>query len=105
MGCSDLWVVHVLNKQAFCESLVIRLARESFEPDVTITRIRGFNGESPSQSNNYCCVDATEQLSEFRGLVEVNGSQYCFVAQINSDDQHRARFIPAQDVLEEPQAS
>ncbi|WP_156957685.1 hypothetical protein [Synechococcus sp. KORDI-52] len=94
--------MHVLNKQAFCESLVIRLARESFETDVDITRIRGFNGESPSQSNNYCCVDATAQLSEFRGLVEVNGSQYCFIAQINSDDQHRARFIPAQDVLEEP---
>ena len=102
MGCSGVWLMHVLNKQAFCESLVNRLARESFETDVTITRIRGFNGESPSQSNNYCCVDATEQLSEFRGLVEVNGSQYCFIAQINSDDQHRARFIPAQEVLEEP---
>ena len=78
------------------------LGQESFDTAATITRIRGFDGEAPSQSNNFCCVDATEDLSEFRGLVEINGTQYCFIAQINSDDQHRARFIPAQDVLEEP---
>ena len=36
------------------------------------------------------------------GLVEINAVQYCFIAQINSDDQHRARFIPVQEVLEEP---
>ena len=92
----------VLDKRAFCESLVTRLAQESFDAAATITRIRGFDGQAPSQSNNFCCVDATEELSEFRGLVEINATQYCFIAQINSDDQHRARFIPAQDVLEEP---
>lgn len=91
-----------LDKRAFCESLVTLLGQESFDTAATITRIRGFDGEAPSQSNNFCCVDATEDLSEFRGLVEINGTQYCFIAQINSDDQHRARFIPAQDVLEEP---
>ena len=91
-----------LDKRAFCESLITRLAQESFDATTTITRIRGFDGEAPSQSNNFCCVDATEDLSEFRGLVEVNETQYCFIAQINSDDQHRARFIPAKDVLEEP---
>ena len=92
----------VLDKRAFCESLVTRLGQESFDTTATITRIRGFDGESPSQSNNFCCVDATEELSEFRGLVEINASQYCFVAQINSDDQHRAKFIPAQEILEDP---
>ena len=92
----------VLDKRAFCESLVTRLGQESFDPTATITRIRGFDGQTPSQSNNFCCVDATEELSEFRGLVEINATQYCFIAQINSDDQHRARFIPAQEVLEEP---
>ena len=35
-------------------------------------------------------------------MVEINTTQYCFIAQINSDDQHRARFIPAQEVLEDP---
>ena len=92
----------VLDKRVFCESLVTRLGQESFDSTATITRIRGFDGQSPSQSNNFCCVDATEDLSEFRGLAEINGTQYCFIAQINSNDQHRARFIPAQDVLEEP---
>ena len=92
----------VLDKRVFCESLVTRLGQESFDSTATITRIRGFDGQSPSQSNNFCCVDATEELSEFRGLVEINAIQYCFIAQINSDDQHRARFIPAQEVLEEP---
>ena len=91
-----------LDKRAFCESLVTRLGQESFDATATINRIRGFDGEAPSQSNNFCCVDATEDLSEFRGLVEINAVQYCFIAQINSDDQHRARFIPAQEVLEEP---
>jgi len=91
-----------LDKRTICESLVTRLSQESFSNNATITRIRGFNGEAPSQSNNFCCVDATEDLSEFRGLVEINSTQYCFIAQINSDDQHRARFIPAQEVLEDP---
>ena len=91
----------VLDKRAFCESLVTRLGHESFDATTTISRIRGFDGEPPSQSNNFCCVDATEELSEFRGLVEISGVQYCFIAQINSDDQHRARFIPTQQVLEE----
>ena len=91
-----------MDKRAFCESLVVRLGQESFGPNANIIRIRGFDGVAPSQSNNFCCVDATEKLSEFRGLMEINGSQYCFIAQINSDDQHRARFIPTQEVLEEP---
>lgn len=91
-----------MNKRTICESLVTRLTQESFSAKATITRIRGFDGKAPSQSNNFCCVDATEDLSEFRGLVEINGAQYCFIAQINSDDQHRARFIPAHEVLEEP---
>ena len=91
-----------LDKRAFCESLITRLAQESFDATATITRIRGFDGKAPSQSNNFCCVDATEDLSEFRGLLEISDTQYCFIAQINSDDQHRARFIPAKDVLEEP---
>ena len=91
-----------LDKSAFCESLITRLAQESFDANATITRIRGFDGEAPSQSNNFCCVDATEDLSEFRGLLEINDTQYCFIAQINSDDQHRARFIPAKEVLENP---
>lgn len=92
----------VLDKRTICESLVTRLSQESFSANATITRIRGFDGEAPSQSNNFCCVDASEDLSEFRGLVEVNSTQYCFIAQINSDDQHRARFIPAKEVLEDP---
>ena len=92
----------VLDKRTICESLVTQLSQESFSSNATITRIRGFDGEAPSQSNNFCCVDATEDLSEFRGLVEINCTQYCFIAQINSDDQHRARFIPAQEVLEDP---
>ena len=92
----------VLDKRVFCESLVTRLGQESFDSTATITRIRGFDGQSPSQSNNFCCVDATEELSEFRGLVEINATQYCFIAQINSDDQHRARFIPAHEALEDP---
>ena len=100
-GSNSLCYAVVLDKRAFCESLVTRLGQESFDTSARITRIRGFDGESPSQSNNFCCVDATEELSEFRGLVEINATQYCFIAQINSDDQHRARFIPAQEVLEE----
>ena len=79
-----------------------RLSQESFSTTATITGIRGFDGNYPSQSNNFCCVDATAELSEFRGLVEINGTQYCFIAQINSDDHHRARFIPSQEVLGEP---
>ena len=79
-----------------------RLGHESFDATVTITRIRGFDGKEPSKTNNFCCVDATEELSEFRGLVEINGTQYCFIAQISSNDQHRARFIPTQEVLEDP---
>ena len=77
----------VLDKRTICESLVTRLSQESFSANATITRIRGFDGEAPSQSNNFCCVDASEDLSEFRGLVEVNSIQYCFIAQINSDDR------------------
>jgi hypothetical protein len=34
--------------------------------------------------------------------VTVDGHLYCFVAQINSNDQHRSRFIPAAEVLEDP---
>ena len=79
-----------------------RLVQESFDATATISRIRGFDGKPPSLRNNFCCVDATEEISEFRGLVEINATQYCFISQINSDDQHRARFIPAQEVLEEP---
>ena len=100
-GSNDFCFPFALDKRAFCESLVSRLAQESFDATATITGIRGFDGECPSQSNNFCCVDATEELSEFRGLVNINRTQYCFIAQINSDDQHRARFIPAQEVLEE----
>ena len=100
-GSNAHCLIVVLDKRAFCESLVTRLGQESFNVTATITRIRGFDGEPPSQSNNFCCVDATEELSEFRGLVEIDATQYCFIAQINSDDQHRARFIPAQEVLEE----
>ena len=92
----------VLDKRTICESLVTQLSQESFSANANITRIRGFDGEAPSRSNNFCCVEATEDLSEFRGLVEINCTQYCFVAQINSNDQHRARFIPAQEVLEDP---
>ena len=92
----------VLNQRAICELLVTRLGHESFEADATISRIRGFDGESPSQNNNFCCVDASDELSEFRGLVEINGNQYLFIAQINSKNQHRARFIPAQEVLADP---
>ena len=92
----------VLDQRAFCESLVTQLGHETFDAATTISRIRGFDGEPPSESNNFCCVETTEELSEFRGLVEINGSQYCFIAQINSSDQQRARFIAAQDVLEDP---
>ena len=101
-GSNDYCLPFVLDKRAFCESLVTRLAQESFDATATITRIRGFDGDCPSQSNNFCCVDATEELSEFRGLVDINRTQYCFIAQINSDDQHRARFIPTNEVLEDP---
>ena len=79
-----------------------QLGHESFDATTRISRIRGFDGEPPSESNNFCCVEATEELSEFRGLVEIHGGLYCFIAQINSSDQHRARFVPAQDVLEDP---
>ena len=92
----------VLNQRAICELLVTRLGQESFEADATISRIRGFDGESPSQNNNFCCVDASDKLSEFRGLVEINGNQYLFIAQINSKNQHRSRFIPAEEVLADP---
>ena len=101
-GSNDYLLPFALDKRAFCESLVTRLGQESFDATATITRIRGFDGECPSQSNNFCCVDATEELSEFRGLVDINRTQYCFIAQINSDDQHRARFIPTNEVLEDP---
>ena len=99
---NDRFDLGALDKRAFCEALVTRLGQESFDATARISRIRGFDGQSPSQGNNFCCVDATEELSEFRGLVEINATQYCFIAQINSDDQHRARFIPAKDVLEQP---
>ena len=101
-GSNDISLSFALDKRAFCESLVTRLGQESFDATATITGIRGFDGECPSQSNNFCCVDATEELSEFRGLVDINRTQYCFIAQINSDDQHRARFIPTNEVLEDP---
>ena len=101
-GSNNYLLPFALDKRAFCESLVTRLGQESFDANATITRIRGFDGECPSQSNNFCCVDATEELSEFRGLVDINRTQYCFIAQINSDDQHRARFIPTNEVLEDP---
>ena len=101
-GSNDDCSFFVLDKRVFCESLVTRLSQESFSTTATIAAIRGFDGKCPSQSNNFCCVDATEELSEFRGLVEINGTQYCFIAQINSDDHHRARFIPSQEVLGEP---
>ena len=101
-GSNDYCLPFALDKRAFCESLVTRLGQESFDATATITRIRGFDGDCPSQSNNFCCVDATEELSEFRGLVDINRTQYCFIAQINSDDQHRARFIPTNEVLEDP---
>ena len=92
----------MLDKTKFCRTLITTLAHESFGEDAQVTNIRGFDGIDPSESNNFCCVDATEDLSEFRGLVEVNAVQYCFMAQINSHDQHRARFLPATDVLEDP---
>ena len=81
-----------------------RLGQESIDASATISGIRGFDDAVPSQSNNFCCVDATEHLSEFRGWVEINATRYCFIAQINSDDQHRSRFIPAQEALKEPSA-
>ena len=101
-GSNDYCLPFALDKRAFCESLVTRLGQESFDATATITRIRGFDGDCPSQSNNFCCVDATEELSEFRGLVDINRTQYCYIPQINSDDQHRARFIPTNEVLEDP---
>jgi hypothetical protein len=92
----------VLDQRAILELLVTRLGQESFDAEATITRIRGFDGESPSRENNFCCVDSSDEISEFRGLVEINGDQYFFIAQINSKDQHRARFIPTQEVLADP---
>ena len=79
-----------------------QLGHDSFDATTSIRRIRGFDGEPPSERNNFCCVEASEELSEFRGLVEIQGGLYCFIAQINSSNQHRAHFIPAQDVLEDP---
>ena len=54
------------------------------------------------KATTICCVDATEELSEFRGLVEIDGQMICFMAQINSKDQHRSKFIPAHQVLDDP---
>ena len=90
------------DKASFCVTLIDVLAHESFGADAVVEGIRGFDGKSPWEGNQYCCVDATEAQSEFRGLVTINGHLYCFVAQINSNDQHRSRFIPASDVLEDP---
>lgn len=92
-------LLEVLDQRAFCESLVTQLGHETFDATTTISGIRGFDGEPPSEGNNFCCVEATDELSEFRGLVEINGGLFCFIAQINASDQHRARFVPAQDVL------
>lgn len=75
---------------------------EAFDTQAQISNIRGFDGNPPIESNNYCCVDATEVISEFRGLVCINEKQYCFIAQIKADDKHRARFIPTEEVLEDP---
>ena len=101
-GSNDDCSFFVLDKRVFCESLVTRLSQESFSTTASITGIRGFYGKCPSQSNIFCCVDATDELSKFRRLVEINGTKYCFIVQIHSDDHHRARFIPSQEVLGEP---
>ena len=95
-------LLEVLDQRAFCESLVTQLGHETFDASTTICGIRGFDGEPPFDGNNFCCVEATDELSEFRGLVEINGGLFCFIAQINASDQHRARFVPAQDVLADP---
>ena len=91
-----------LDKASFCKSLIFRLALEAFDSQAQISNIRGYDGNPPIESNNYCCVDATEVISEFRGIVCINEKQYCFIAQIKSDDTHRARFIPTEEVLEDP---
>ena len=90
------------DQAGFCTTLIDVLAHESFGADAVVEGIRGFDGKSPWEGNQYCCVDATEAQSEFRGLITVDGDLYCFVAQINSNDQRRSRFIPASDVLEDP---
>ena len=97
-------LLEVLDQRAFCESLVTQLGHETFDATTTICGIRGFDGEPPFDGNNFCCVEATDALSEFRGLVEINGGLFCFIAQINASDQHRTA-VPAQDVLADSQAS
>ncbi len=92
----------MLDKAKFCIQLIKMLVNEEFGNNVNIDKIMGFDGNPPAESNNYCCVDATEELSEFRGLVEIDGQMICFMAQINSKDQHRSKFIPAHQVLDDP---
>ena len=94
-----------LNQRAFCESLVTRLGQASFVATAKFNIACTFDGEAPFLSNIFCCVDATEDLSEFSRLEEINATQYCFIAQINSDDQHRTCFNPAKKSLRIRQAS
>ena len=92
----------MLDKAKFCTQLIETLVIEKFGDNVHVEAISGFDGNPPAESNNYCCVDAKEEQSEFRGLVTINGELTCFMAQINSKDQHRSKFIPANQVLDEP---
>ena len=92
----------MLDKAKFCTELIKMLIIEEFGDKVKIDKIMGFDGNPPAESNNYCCVDATEEQSEFRGLVEINEQMNCFMAQINSKDEHRCKFIPAHQILDDP---
>ena len=64
------------DKASFCVTLIDVLAHESFGADAVVEGIRCFDGKSPWEGNQYCCVDATEAQSEFRGLVTINGHLY-----------------------------
>ena len=92
----------MFDKAKFCTQLIEMLIVEEFGDKVRIDKLTGFDGNPPAESNNYCCVDANEEQSEFRGLVEIDGQISCFIAQINSNDQHRSKFIPADQVLDDP---
>ena len=92
----------MVDKAKFCTQLIETLVVEKFGDSADVEAISGFDGHPPAESNNYCCVDAQEEQSEFRGLVTINGELTCFMAQINSKDQHRSKFIPAREVLDDP---
>jgi hypothetical protein len=97
--------IEPLSKEA--TKLVIESAFKSKfnDPELTISRIRGFDLKSPQKSNRYLTTEFNEEMQEWRGLANVGDTPYRFFVRNtgDGDDPIIAHIIdPLSEVFDDP---